>query len=83
LNETQQVEKHYGSKDWADSSLKYLLGLFADNTTWNLPHNYYCKRLIAFLIIERLKEAGFYWYVNVAEGHFHRWLKRKSWEGSV
>ena len=79
----ETVVKYYGKKDWADNSFKYLLCLLADNSTLNLPHNWYFKRVIAFLIIERLKEAGFSWHVMVAEGHFHRWLKRKSWEGNV
>ena len=81
--ETRFKRKYYGSKDWADVSIKYLLGLFSDNTTWNLPHNYCFKRVVAFLIIERLREAGFSWHVDVASGHFHRWLKRKSWEAQT
>jgi len=76
---TLATEKWYGSKDWADYELKGLLSLLSDNTTWNLPHNWYSKRLVAELIIERLEEAGFGWHFKVASGHFHRWLKRKSW----
>lgn len=75
--------QYYGSKDWADDTTRYLLGLLSDNSTWNLPHNWFCKRVVAFLMIERLKEAGFHWHVMVAQGHFSRWLKRKSWEGNV
>ena len=75
----ETIVKHYGSKDWADDSLKYLLGLLSDNSTWNLSHNWHMKRVVASLILERLKEAGFDWHVKVASGHFHRWLKRKSW----
>lgn len=74
---------YWGSKDWADGQLKYLLPFLLDNSTWNLPHNWHCKRVVAFLIIERLREAGFHWHVMVAQGHFHRWLKRKSWESRV
>jgi hypothetical protein len=75
----KEAKKYWGSKDWADSHLRYLLGLLSDNTTWNLPHNWYFKRLLSFIIIERLKEESFEWHVKVASGHFHRWLKRKSW----
>lgn len=79
----ETIQKYLGSKDWADGQLKYLLGLLSDNSTWNLPHNWYFKRVVAHLIIERLKEAGFHWHVMVAQGHFHRWLARKSWEAHV
>jgi len=74
------VEKYYGSKEWADESLRYLLSLLGDSSTWNKPHNYYCKRVVGFLILERLADQGFEWHYNVGSGHFHRWLKRKSWE---
>lgn len=81
---SQKVVKSVtGTKDWADCQLKYLLGLFGDESTWNLPHNWYFKRLVAQLIIGRLQEAGFQWHVYVVSGHFHRWLKRKSWEEIV
>jgi hypothetical protein len=77
-------ESHYfGSKDWADSQLRYLLQLLGDNSTWNLPHNFYAKRLVSFLILERLRDYGFFWHFKVGSGHFHRWLKRKSWVGST
>jgi len=79
----ETLEKHYGSEEWADNSLKYLLGLLSDNSTWSLPHNWHMKRTVAFLILERLKEAGFDWHYKVAHGHFTRWLRRKSWEGNV
>lgn len=77
-----QVEtegRYWGSKDWADESLRYLLQLLGDNNTWNLSHNWYFKRLVSFIIIERLREYGFSWHVKVGSGHFHRWLKRKPW----
>jgi len=73
----------YGSKDWADEQVRYLLGLLADNETWNLTHNWHFKRIVAQLVIDGLGEAGFGWHVQVASGHFHRWLKRKSWGGAV
>jgi len=69
-----------GSKDWADDQLRYLLSLLGDNSTWNRPHNFYCKRVVAFIILERLADQGFEWHHKVGSGHFHRWLKRKSWE---
>lgn len=71
--------KYWGSKEWADDQLRYLLSLLGDTTTWNLPHNWFCKRVVSFLILERLREAGFQWHYTVGSGHFHRWLKRKSW----
>jgi len=74
---------HWGTKDWADEQLRYLLGLFGDNSTWNLGHNWYCKLVVAGVIIDRLKEVGFEWHHEVGSGHFHRWLARKSWGGSV
>jgi len=74
------TEKWYGSKDWADEQLRFLLGLLADNETWNLTHNWHFKRVVARLVIDRLGEAGFGWHVKVASGHFHRWLKRKNWK---
>jgi len=73
-------QKYYGSKEWADDSLKYFLSLLGDNSTWNLPHNWFCKRVVGFLILERLADQGFDWHHKVGSGHFHRWLKRKSWE---
>ena len=78
-----ETMKYYGSEKWADVSLKYLLGLLSNNSTWSLPHNWYFKRVVAFLILERLKEKGFDWHYKVGSGHFHRWLKRKSWEVGV
>lgn len=69
----------YGSKEWADENLRYILGLLGDNSSWNLPGNWWCKRFVAEVIIERLAEAGYEWHCMVASGHFHRWLKRKSW----
>ncbi len=80
---TLETKKWYGSKDWADGQLRYLLGLLADNETWNLTHAWHFKRIVARLVIARLKEAGFGWHVQVASGHFHRWLARKSWDGGV
>ena len=77
------VLSYWGSRKWAQDQTKYLLGLFSDKSTWNLPHNWHFKRLVAFIIIERLKEAGFDWHVEIASGHFHRWLARKDWEASV
>jgi hypothetical protein len=77
---TLATKKWYGLKDWADEQIRYLFGLFSDNNTWNLPHNWHFKRVVARLVIDRLGEAGFGWHVQVASGHFHRWLKRKSWE---
>jgi len=74
---------HWGTKDWADCQLRYLIGLLGDNSTWNLPHNWYCKRVVAGIIIDRLQESGVLWHVDVASGHFHRWLARKSSGGSV
>lgn len=74
------VGAYWGSKDWADAQTKYLVHLLSDNSTWNLSHNWYFKRLIASIIISRLREAGFEWHVSVVSGHFHRWLARKSWE---
>lgn len=79
----KSVTLYWGTKEWADDQLRYLLGLLGDNSTWNLPHNWYFKRVVAFIIIERLKEAGFYWHVQVASGHFHRWLKRKGWKVGI
>jgi len=74
------VEKYYGSKEWADESLRYFLGILSDNSTWNLPHNWFMKRLVSHIILERLRDQGFEWHHKVGSGHFHRWLKRKSWE---
>ena len=79
----ETVVRYYGKKDWADNSLKYLLGLLSDNSTWSLPHNWHMKRTVAFLILERLKEAGFDWHYKVGHGHFTRWLKRKNWGARV
>ena len=79
----ETVVKYYGKKDWADNSLKYLLGLLSDNSTWSLPHNWHMKRTVAFLILERLKEAGFRWHYRTGSTHLHAWMKRKSWEGKV
>ena len=79
----QVVPKYYGSKIWADETLRYLLGLLKDDSTWNRPHNWYCKRQLSFIFLERLREAGFEWHHKVGSGHFHRWLKRKSWEARV
>ena len=79
----QVVPRYYGSKDWADESLRYVLSLLGDNSTWNLPHNWYVKRVVCHVILERLREAGFEWHHKVGSGHFHRWLKRKSWEARV
>jgi hypothetical protein len=80
---TLATKKWYGLKDWADEQVRYLFGLFSDNSTWNFRHNWHCKRVVARLVVARLKEAGFGWHVQVASGHFHRWLKRKSWEVGV
>ena len=82
-NDKSVTQSWYVTKDWADSQLRYLLGLFGDNSTWNLCHNWYFKKIVAEIIIDRLKEAGFVWHVDVASGHFHRWLKKKSWEVHV
>ena len=79
----ETVCRYYGSEEWADASLKYLLGLLSDNSTWNLHHNWHMKRTVAFLILERLKEASFEWHHKTGSGHFHRWLARKSWEAHV
>jgi len=78
-----ETMKHYGSEEWADDSHRYLLKLLSDNNTWNLKHNWHFKRTVAFLILERLKEKGFDWHFRTGSTHFHAWLKRKSWEGSV
>lgn len=75
----ESKQNYYGSEWWADETHRYLLGLLSDNSTWNLPHNWHCKRTVAFLILERLREKGFDWYYRTGSGHFHRWLKRKSW----
>jgi len=75
--------KHYGSEEWADDSHRYLLKLLSNNNTWNLPHNWYFKRVVAFLILERLKEKGFEWHYKTGSTHLHNWMKRKSWEGNV
>jgi len=74
-----EKQGYFGSKEWADDSLKYLLGLLSDNSTWNLPHNWHMKRTVAFLILERLREKEFFWHYKIAHGHFTRWLKRRSW----
>jgi len=79
----QESIKYYGSKEWADEQLRYLLGLLSDNSTWNLPHNWYAKRVVAHMILQRFKDGGFDWHFKVGSGHFHRWLKRKSWEAHV
>ncbi len=81
--ETRLKLGYYGSEEWADDTHKYLLKLLSDNSTWNLPHNWCFKRIVAFLILERLKEKGFDWHFKTGSGHFHRWLKHKSWQGSV
>ena len=74
---------YYGSKDWADNSIRYLLHLLKDDSHWNLPHNFHMKRTVAQLIIGRLFEKNFCWHGRVASGHYHRWLKRKSWSAIV
>ena len=79
----ETLKKYYGSEEWADDSHKYLLRLLSNNSTWNLPHNWHFKRVVAFLILERLKESGFDWHHKTGSGHFHRWLARKNWEGTV
>ena len=78
-NKNDKSITQWGSKDWADGQIRYLFGLFGDNSTWNLSHNWYFKKIVAEIIIDRLKEAGFVWHVDVASGHFHNWLKKKSW----
>ena len=55
----QVAPKYYGSEEWADDTLKYFLSLLGDNSTWNLPHNWFCKRVVGFLILERLADQGF------------------------
>ena len=79
----QVAVKYYGSKEWADDQLKALLSLLGDNSTWNRRHNWFCKRVVGFVILERLAAEGFGWHHKVGSGHFHRWLKRKSWEAHV
>ena len=79
----ETVCKYYGSEKWADETHRYLLRLLSDNSTWNLKHNWHMKRIVAFLILERLKEAGFEWHYKTGSVHLHNWMKRKSWEGNV
>ena len=79
----ETIFKYYGSEEWADDTHRYLLLLLSDNTIWNKHHNWHMKRTVAFLILERLREAGFSWHYKTASGHFHRWLKRKDWEVHV
>lgn len=81
--ETQFKRKYYGSEEWADVTHRYLLKLLSDNSTWNLCYNWHFKRIVAFLILERLKERGFDWHYRTGSTHFHAWLKRKSWEAAV
>ena len=79
----ETVVKHYGSEEWADETHRYLLRLLSNNNTWNLKHNWHMKRIVAFIILERLKEAGFRWHYRTGSTHLHAWMKRKSWEGKV
>jgi len=76
----EKLKSYMGSQEWADDQLRYLLGLLKDQSSWNSPHNWYCKRVIAFMLLDRFQDRGFPWHYKVGSGHFHRWLKNKSWE---
>ena len=74
---------YWGSEAWADGQLKYMLGLLGNVHTWILPHNRYCKRIVAEVIIGRFRESGFEWHALVGTGHLHRWYTRVRREESV
>ena len=62
-----------GSKEWANDLLRWFLReiLYAD--CWNNhPHN---KIVLAYVVIDRLNDYGFFWQSARLRNHLHRWKK--------
>jgi hypothetical protein len=62
-------------KAWANECLSWTTRLLYDRSTWNSPHNFYCKIVVARSNIEFLEDLGFWWQAGILASHLHKAMK--------